>query len=99
VPQPVDPQDATFTVTPKGMDYKTRYALYRCLSAPVAGPDGSRVTRFERDIAGLPLTVEYAELSKKTGKPLQGKAVAFRTYEGAVDPVRALLAECALPSA
>ena len=83
----------TFHVTPKDMEYKTRYALYKCLGETVEG--GS--TRFERDIKGLPLTVEYAELSSKTGKPLQARALAFRTYEGGPekDPIRRLLAECA----
>jgi hypothetical protein len=99
VPNPVDAGDRTFTVVPKDMDYATRYALYACLGAIVAGPGGARVTRFDRDVRGLPLTVEYAELSKKTGKPLQAKALAFRTYEGpAGDPVKALLDECRPPS-
>jgi hypothetical protein len=96
VPKPVNPRDKTFTVTPKDMTYEDRYAIFSCLSAKVPGPGGKLVTRFERDIKGLPLTVEYAELSAKTGKPLQAKAVAFRTYEGGPenDPVKRLLDEC-----
>jgi hypothetical protein len=96
VPDPKDPRDKTFHVVPKDMEYKTRYALFKCLSQLVQGPSGEMVTRFERDVKGLPLTVEYAESSAKTGKPLQAKAKAFRTYEGGPDkdPIRALMAEC-----
>jgi hypothetical protein len=90
-----DPADRAFNVVPKNMTYADRYALFRCLGA--RGPDGR--TRFERTLKGLPLTVEYPELSAKTGKPVQAKATVFRTYEGeggaAGDPVRRLLAECA----
>jgi len=97
VPNPVDPNDNTFSVVPKDMDYKTRYALFKCLSRRVPGPGGKEVTLFERDVKGLPLTVEYAELSAKTGKPLQAKALIFRTYESGPenDPIRKLMAECA----
>jgi len=96
VPDPKDPRDKTFNVVPKDMKYKTRYALYKCLGLMVQGPEGKMVTRFERDVKGLPLTVEYAESSAKTGKPLQAKALAFRTYEGGPDrdPIRKLMAEC-----
>ena len=96
VPDPKDPRDKTFHVVPKDMEYKTRYALFKRLSQLVQGPSGEMVTRFERDVKGLPLTVEYAESSAKTGKPLQAKAKAFRTYEGGPDkdPIRALMAEC-----
>jgi hypothetical protein len=91
----LDPSDRAFSVVPKNMTYAERYALFRCLGA--RGPDGR--TRFERALKGLPLTVEYPELSAKTGKPVQAKATVFRTYEGeggaAGDPVRRLLAECA----
>lgn len=100
VPKAADPRDRTFNVVPKDMTYAQRYALYRCLSAEVPDPrDPSRkVTRFARDLQGLPLTVEYAELSAKTGKPLQAKALTFRTYEGGPesDPVRKLFLECGL---
>lgn len=96
VPDPVDPRDKTFTVVPKDLTYEDRYAIYKCLGALVDGPGGRRVTRFERDIKGLPLTVEYREISAKTGKPLQAKALAFRTYEAGpgADPVKRLLDEC-----
>lgn len=96
VPKPVSPRDKTFNVVPKDMEYKTRYALFKCLGQKVSGPGGKMVTRFERDVKGLPLTVEYAELSAKTGKPLQAKALAFRTYEAGPekDPIRKLLSEC-----
>jgi ATP-dependent DNA ligase len=97
VPRPVDPADKTFTVVPKDMTYADRYAVFECLGRRVPGPDGKPTTRFERDIRGLALTVEYRGLSPKTGKPLQAKAKAFRTYESGpgVDPIRKLLAECA----
>ena len=96
VPNPIDPQDKTFTVVPKDMTYEERYALFKCLNQKVDGPNGTKISRFERDIKGLPLTVEYREMSTKTGKPLQAKALAFRTYESgpSTDPVRALLSEC-----
>ena len=82
----------TFHVVPKNMTYETRYCLFRLLGAVAAGGQ----TRFARDVRGLPLTVEYAGLSAKTGKPLQAKARIFRTYEGdrRDDAVRALMAEC-----
>lgn len=88
----------TFSVVPRDMSYEERRRLFACLSA--RAPDGEARTRFERDILGLPLTVEYAELSAKTGIPLQAKAVAFRTYEGGPerDPIRRLLAECVPPA-
>jgi len=96
VPNPVKASDARFTVVPKDISYKDRYSIYKCLGELVDGPDGKQITRFERDIKGLPLTVEYAELSTKTGKPLQAKALAFRTYEGGpdIDPVKKMLNDC-----
>ncbi|HVE13741.1 MAG TPA: hypothetical protein VNI01_10140 [Elusimicrobiota bacterium] len=85
-----------FTVTPKDMTYEERQKLYRCLGQRVTGADGRPLTRFDRDLKGKPLTVQYQELSAKTGVPLRAKALAFRTYEAgpAADPVRALFAEC-----
>jgi hypothetical protein len=96
VPKPVNPRDKTFTVAPKDMTYKMRYALFKCLGHLVEGSDGKKITVFEKHLKGLPLTVEYAELSTKTGKPLQPKALVFRTYEAGPghDPVRRLLEEC-----
>ena len=97
-----DPSDKTFNIVPKDMSYAERYMIHRCLGEEVAddragAAPGARVTRFERDFQGRPLTVEYPERSTKTGKPTQAKAVAFRTYEDspALDPVRRLYAECA----
>ena len=97
VPDAPDPSDAEFHVVPKNMTYETRYALFRCLSEKVPGPGGARITRFERDLKGLPLTVEYPELAA-TGKPLQAKATVFRTYEAGPDADRArkLVAECGM---
>jgi hypothetical protein len=104
VPEPLVPGDDRFAVVPKDMTYEERYCLFRKLGEPAVGADGKPVlgadgeprTRFDAEIRGLPLTVEYAELSAKTGKPLQAKALAFRTYEGgpANDPARKLLSEC-----
>lgn len=95
VPNPVIAADARFTVVPN-MTYEDRRRVYRCLGETVAGRDGRPTTRFERDVRGRPLTVEYAERSAKTGKPLQPKAVAFRTYEEGTDadPIARMLREC-----
>lgn len=43
---------------------------------------------------GLVMTVSYAELSAKTGKPLQAKGIAIRSYEGGPDndPIARILA-------
>jgi ATP-dependent DNA ligase len=95
VPKPVDPRDKTFNVVPKEMTYDMRYKLFKCLGELVEGPGGKK-TRFEHFVKGLPLTVEYAEISTKTGKPLQAKALAFRTYEAGPehDPFRKVLKDC-----
>jgi ATP-dependent DNA ligase len=92
VPEPKNPADAEFTVAPKNLTLEESRRLYACLQQEVA----PGVTRFDRDFRGRPLTVEYPELSAKTGKPTQAKATVFRTYEGGPerDPVRAALAEC-----
>ena len=103
VPKPIIKSDDKFTVVPRGISLKMRKRLYHCLGQKVENSEGKMVTRFERDVKGLLLTVEYAELSTKTGKPQQAKAVAFRTYEGTVDsagqpvvdPIKALFEECA----
>lgn len=98
VPNAIDPNDKTFNVVPKNISYQMRYSLFALLSAQVPDPHNTKkqITRFERDIKGLPLTVEYAEISKKTGKPLQAKALIFRTYESASeDPVKKLMREAA----
>jgi ATP-dependent DNA ligase len=93
---PLDPKDKLFAVVPN-MPLAERKRLFTCLSRQVPSADGKMITRFERDIKGLPLTVEYAERSAKTGKPLQPKAIAFRTYESGPDrdPIKKLLEECA----
>lgn len=93
-----DTHDFKFSVVPN-MTYEDRYKLYKCLNAEVDDPkhSGKKITRFERDILGLPLTVQYAERSSKTGKPLQPKAIAFRTYEegsGREDPIKKLFSDC-----
>lgn len=96
--QAVTGKDERFSVVPK-LPLETRYRIFRNLGQAVPGADGRPTTRFERDFLGRPLTVEYPELSAKTGVPTQAKAVAFRTYEPgpgekAEDPVGRLLAEC-----
>jgi ATP-dependent DNA ligase len=105
-----DQKDRVFNVVPKDMTYQMRYALFKCLSqkVPSGGAtslpqvpgamthDQKMITRFERDLKGLYMTVEYPELSTKTGKPVQAKALTFRTYEGGPDkdPYAKILAEC-----
>jgi len=85
-----------FSVVPKNMTYEQRKQVFRCLGEPTAGG----VTRFARDFAGKPLTVEYPELSSKTGIPTQAKALLFRTYDegdrGDEDPLARLFRECKL---
>lgn len=104
----VDPEnrksaDDKFNVVPKDMSYDERRRIFRCLgeeveNSPEAIAEGepARLTRFDRDFKGRPLTVEYPERSLKTGKPVQAKALTFRTYEGdiAADPLRRLYTEC-----
>jgi hypothetical protein len=88
---PGDPGDRRFTVVPKDMSYEERRALFQCLGGLVPGPGGpgaAAVTRFERDLRGRPLTVEYREVSAKTGKPLQAKALALMAER--IDARRAL---------
>lgn len=85
IDNPIDPDDATFNVVPN-LSLEEREKLFRCLS---------KKNKFNQ-IKGLMLTVEYAELSKKTGKPLQPKAVAFRTYESDDDPIKIIFKECGL---
>lgn len=94
----IDVPSGTFTVVPKDMTYQERYKLYKCLGEIVLTSDGVKTTLFDRDIKGLPLTVEYREMSISTGKPLQAKALAFRTYESGplLDPIRTLLEKCVI---
>jgi hypothetical protein len=93
-----DPADRTFKVVPKNLTLAQRRAIFRCLGEKVANPAAGPawVTRFERDLRGKPLSVEFPERSVKTGKPVQAKALAFRTYEGGPehDPWRRLLVDC-----
>jgi len=97
----VDPADKTFNVTPKDLSEDESRTIYQCLGEIVRpeSPGGTpALTRFDRDFRGRPLTVEYPERSAKTGKPVQAKALTFRTYEGGpqADPVRRLFEECPL---
>jgi hypothetical protein len=91
-------KDETFRVVPKNMTYPMRYHVYSFLNEDVGG-----LSRFDRDFKGRPLTVEYPELSSKTGIPTQAKALGFRMYEPAPgardepDPVLRLLEDHPLP--
>ena len=91
IDNPVDPNDSTFTVVPN-LSLQDREKLFKCLSEKV----DKNKTRFERDIKGLPLTIEYSEISTKTGKPLQAKAIAFRTYENEFDPIKQIFKYCGI---
>lgn len=74
--QSVTGKNETFRVVPKNMTYPVRYHVFSFLDEDVGG-----ISRFDRDFKGRPLTVEYPELSSKTGIPTQAKALGFRTYE------------------
>jgi len=85
--------DRRFRVVPNGQ-YVLRTRIYKYIKETVKDENGKEMTRFERDIKGLLLTVQYADRSKTTGKPLQPRAIAFRTYEDGADPIQKILAEC-----
>ena len=87
------PDDREFNVVPRDMTYEVRKKLFKCLSEKIE-LGGGTVMRFDTTLKGLPITVEYAERSAKTGKPLQPHAVAFRTYENGEDPFAAVLNLC-----
>jgi ATP-dependent DNA ligase len=90
-----DPNDRNFSVVPKGMTLEERKYFYKCLSEEVKDKDGKSVTRFVRDFLNKPLTVEFSEISDKTGKPLQPKAITVRTYEDPTkDVVKQMYDEC-----
>ena len=89
VDDPKDPNDTTFTVVPN-LSLQDRSTLFTCLSEMV----DKKISRFDKYIKGLPLTIEYSEISQKTGKPLQAKAIAFRTYESNRDPIKEIFKEC-----
>lgn len=89
VKDPKNSNDSTFTVVPN-LSLQEREKLFNCLSEKV----NKLQTRFDRDVKGLPLTIEYSELSSKTGKPLQAKAIAFRTYESDTDPIKKVFTDC-----
>lgn len=91
VDTPKDPNDNTFTVVPN-LSLPDREKLFICLSKKV----DTKHTRFEKDVKGLYITLEYSELSEKTGKPLQAKAIAFRTYESDSDPMTKVFKDCGI---
>ena len=92
---PVPPSDGLFDTVPN-MPYPLRRALFRCLGAPVRDARGREVSRFERDVKGLMLTIEHRGLSAKTGIPLQARGVIVRSYEQGAerDPFARVLADC-----
>jgi ATP-dependent DNA ligase len=73
-----------FNVVPKDMSYADRYAIFAALEADPGSDAGPGL--FERDFAGLLLTVEYADRTK-AGVPAQAKAVGFRGVGPAGEPV------------
>jgi len=91
----LNPNDREFSVVPRDMTYEVRKQLFKCLSKKTdSNALDSNETIFDITLKGLPITVEYAERSAKTGKPLQPHAVAFRTYENGEDPFVAILNMC-----
>jgi len=87
---PVDKNDRTFNVVPN-LSLENRGKLYICLSKYI----DKNSTLFDKYVKGLMLTVEYAEISEKTGKPLQAKGITFRSYEdNKEDPIKKLYKEC-----
>lgn len=89
VNNPIKLGDTKFNVVQKNITLEDRKKIYSCLSR-MSGEQ----TMFEKYFMGKKLTVEYAELSSITNKPLMAKATVFRTYEGKSDPVTAFYAEC-----
>jgi hypothetical protein len=73
---PIRPSESTFTVVPN-LTYEDRYKLFKLMNTV----SSNGATIFDRYVKGLPITVEYREISAVTGKPLQAKAVIVRTYE------------------
>jgi len=97
-----DIDDRRFNVVPKDMSYEQRYLVFRCLGEMVDNKTTEikrgaplKISRFDRDFKGKPMTVEYRELSK-LNKPQQAKAVTVRTYENnnQNDPLKKLFIEC-----
>lgn len=84
-------EDRLFNVVPN-LSLINREKLYNCMSKKIN--NSSDITIFDKYVKGLPLTIEYSELSTKTGKPLQAKAIAFRTYEDKNDPIKKLYEIC-----
>lgn len=88
-----DPTDTTFNIVPK-MSLEDRRKLYKCLQAPSKADP--KITKFEAKVKNKFLTITFQERSGKTGKPLRGNVVAFRTYEGDKDPIREIYKECGI---
>ena len=86
-----NPEDCEFNVVPKSISKDERRKIYSCMTKIT---DNGQ-TIFDRDIKGLLLTVQYSELSAKTGIPQQAKALAVRSYEDgpAMDPIAKCLTQ------
>jgi hypothetical protein len=84
-----NPDDCEFNVVPKIISKDDRRSIYSCM---VKITDNGQ-TVFDRYIKGLPLTVQYSELSSKTGIPQQAKAICVRSYENGpdLDPIAKFL--------
>lgn len=67
-----------FNVVPKDMSYADRYKIFAALEEDPG--------LFDRDFAGLLLTVEYADRTK-AGVPAQAKAIGFRGRGATGEPV------------
>ncbi len=91
VDNPIDPNDSTFMVVPN-LSLQDRSKLFICLSEKI----NKTQTRFDKYIKDQYITLEYSEISSKTGKPLQAKAIAFRTYESSKDPIKKIFMDCGI---
>lgn len=89
------PHDRQFNVVQKGITLDERKLIHACLGQQVM-VDGKITSRFNRDFYGQMLTVEYPEKSTATGKPLQGRAIAFRNFANELgnNPLQKLFTEC-----
>jgi len=91
---PKDPNDNKFTVVPN-LSLEDREKLFNHLSKT----KGKKLeTIFDSTVKGKMLTISYAELSEKTGKPLQPKAIVFRTYESGDDIIKKVYEEAGILS-
>jgi ATP-dependent DNA ligase len=98
----VNQKDKTFCVEPKDITMRQRSVIFKHLGEIVQAPDGGQTTRFDRDVRGQQLTVEFRCTSVKTGKPFQPKAKTIRAPEDNprwIDPLKMILREFGDPEA